>query len=269
VRNPQEPRDGVAGHLDDEGLSACAYSPQQAAPAALEHAADCAECSAQIEELSLLLASLADLPEPEVPASVLIRLDATLEQAWQEADAAAAAPAQTRADRSRRTRRGWRRLAVPIAAFGVLGGSVVGIGVVLGRGSLSSSSGTSASAAGVVPGTAPDDPTLTAMVREAMTVYNRYAQAGAATQVAPAPAATTSKFGASGVAPCIGAPSKPGYTLVGTAPETYAGRSASLVIYRMNEEPASTTTFYAVLYAGSCPGSSGPTLEQGAVSVSR
>ena len=71
------------------------------------------------------------------------------------------------------------------------------------------------------------------------------------------------------MATCFVAPVRAGYTVAAVSAETYSGRQASLVVYRNDKEPASTTTFYAVLYAGSCPSSTSPVLDEGLVSVSR
>jgi hypothetical protein len=254
----------VGGHLDDEMVSECAFSPEEAAAGALQHAAGCAECAARIEELSGLLASLAELPEPEIPASVLVRLDATVERAWQEADAGASGRSGA-ADSARK--RAWRRLLVPVAALGVLVGAVFGLAHMAGGGS-SEGSATSASAPGLAEGHA--DTTLIAMARQAIAADKKSVFDGA---TAPSsPKVTTSLPGGDAVRPmasCFRAPIRVGYTVVAVSAETYSGQTASLVVYRLSTEPASTTTFYAVLYAGPCPASDGPVLDEGLVSVSR
>lgn len=277
MRNPQEPRDAASAHLDDEGVSECAFSPEQAAPGALEHAAGCADCSARIEELGRLLASLADLPEPEVPESVHLRLDATIERAWQEADAEA--ERKSRTDRRRRRFRAWMPLAVPVAALGVIVGAVAGLSALGGTSGSSSAApaGVSAGAANgpeVRPGARAENETLlTQMASAALKSGSsatslRPGTAGNSGTV-PAQASTVAPSSPefSGVATC--APALTGYTVAAAAPENYSGREASLVVYRNDKEPASTTTFYAVLYAGSCPNPSSVVLDEGSVSVSR
>lgn len=283
MRNLQEPRDAASGHLDDEGVSECAFSPEQAAPGALEHAAGCPDCTARIEELGRLLASLADLPEPEIPESVLIRLDATVARAWQEADAEARQ--QLRAKQRRRTR-AWRRLAVPATALAVIIGAVVGFASLVHLGGDSASTATSAgapAAAGrgttTLPGAKPmGQSQLTEMASEALNPPSASAVQGHGTGVESTPTVTTpGSLGAvataspksNAMAACFRAPARAGYTVAAVAPETYSGVEASLIVYRNDEEPASTTTFYAVLYAGSCPDSTSRVLDEGLVSVSR
>lgn len=280
MRNPQEPRDAAPAHLDDEGVSECAFSPEQAAPSALEHAAGCADCSARIEELSRLLASLADLPEPEVPESVLIRLDATVERAWLEADAET--ERKVRTERRRRRFRAWVPLTVPVAALGVIVGAVVGLSSLTGGSSSATSAGAPAGAAAGsanVPGVKPqaqgnNEALLTQMATAALKTVSgaNNLSAGAAGGVTmPVPTSTASpsapKFSA--MASCFAPPTLTGYTVAAAAAETYSGRQASLVVYRNDNEPASTTTFYAVLYAGPCPDSSSTVLDEGSVSISR
>jgi hypothetical protein len=281
VKNPQEPRDGGSGHLDLEGLSECAYSPQEAAPASLEHAGRCAECAARIEELSRLLTALADLPEPELPQSVLVRLDATLEQAWQEAEETAASSAR----QVPRPRRAWRRLAVSITLLTVFAGVFFGgLGFLISLGSSTSAGTAATSSAGEAGGiSGPDaaaDPMLNQMVQKAVAQGEFSAdEGGGADSTAgsdvPAPGGTATALALHGMAGCFRAPTRMGYRVVGAAPETYtaggttAPVGASLVVYRDDEEPASSTVLYAVLYAGSCPDSWSQVLDEGPVSVSR
>jgi len=274
VRNPQEPRDATGEHLDDESVSECAFSPEQAAPGALEHAAGCADCSARIEELGRLLASLADLPEPEIPASVLIRLEATVERAWQEADAEAD---RESTPQRRRRFRAWAPLAVPVAALGVIAGAVVGISALTHDSGSSSASGTSAAAGSLPRASVVSNSQLTALASAALAAAAAQGQGtaamppnGDATTVPRASSGGAASFsGVSPMAKCFRAPARPGYTVAAVAAESVASGDASLVVYRNDNEPASTTTYYAVLYAGSCPNSSSPVLDQGLVSVSR
>lgn len=277
MRNLQEPRDAASGHLDDEGVSECAFSPEQAAPGALEHAAGCADCSARIEELGRLLASLADLPEPEIPESVLIRLDATVQQAWQEADAEA--EQKSRAERRRPRARAWRRLAVPGAALAVIVGMVVGFSALLhtgGAGSTSAGAPAAASGGGSRAVLPMSRSLLTSMVSEALAATYSTAQATTNAGIKATAGASGSESATRTPAPmfdaiatCFVAPARTGYTVAAVSAETYAGSAASLVVYRNDKEPASTTTFYAVLYAGSCPDSASQVLDEGLVSVSR
>ena len=260
----------MAGHLGDEDLSEYAFSPEQASADAVEHTAGCATCTARVEELRGILAALADLPEPEIPASVLARLDATLEQAWQEADETALA--LSRSAQRRATRNWWRRLAVPITALAVFVGAVAGVGYLITRAgsavtSATSASGVASAHSGAVPDAAPGaDPNLTEMTREALTPGIFNGNDTGATEREPSASATS--IHAYSQAECH-APARAGYTLETIVAETYVGRNASLVVYRDDKEPADTTTFYVVLYAGSCPIGSSAVLDEGLVSLGR
>ncbi|WP_212528870.1 hypothetical protein [Actinospica durhamensis] len=238
----------------------------------MEHAAGCTECAARVEELRGILVALADLPEPEIPANVLARLDATIEQAWQEADETALA--LSRSAQRREKQNWWRRLAVPITALAVFAGALVGVGYLITRAgsgattAAASSSGVTSAGTGAVPEAGANaDPTLTAMARAALgpELFNG-SEAGPA---ARKPTAPTASMNADSKEVCD-APEKSGFTVETIVAETYAGRDARLVVYRDDKEPADSTTFYVVLYAGSCPiGSSAVLLDQGLVSLSR
>ena len=263
----------MAGHLGDEDLSACAFSPEQASAGAAEHAADCAECSARIEELTALLSALAELPEPQIPESVILRLDATIEQAWQESDEATRALAQSK--RPRRTRKAWLRLSVPITALAVIAGAFIGVGYLISHGAGGTASSASASSGEVAPFAGVEsaaDPALVTMARQALEGAGENGSFPAARRTASAGSTARTNApstSAHAMAHCFHAPQKTGYTVAATAPETYSGTSASLVVYRSDEEPANTTTFYAVLFAGSCPSGSSAVLDQGPVSAGR
>lgn len=281
MRNPQEPRDAATGHLADEDASECAFSPEQAAPGALEHVAGCAECAARVEELSGLLVALAALPEPEIPESVLIRLDATIERAWQSADEEAAEAQTSERTRNKRAR-AWRRLMVPITALGVLAGVIAGVGYLsthlsLQGSSSSASSGVRATAAagsGLANPAASADGNLAALARQAFgtapTHVPRGTLSGGAESAGPTQSGLQphSQTQNHGTEQCAKAPARAGYTVWTETPETYAGQSATLVVYRNDEEPASSTAYLAVLYAGSCPDTAGPILDQGLVWLS-
>lgn len=284
MRNPQEPRDAVAGHLGDEEVSDCALGPEQAAAGVLEHVAGCTECAARVEELSGLLVALAALPEPEIPESVLIRLDATIEQAWKSADEEAA---RTSARARTRRARGWRRLIVPITALGVLAGGVAGVGYLISYaglhgGSASHSAGsasgservTAAAGEGAPNALASADAGLTALARQAFATGPTHVPrgtlsggAGSAgpTQTGMQPHSQTQNHGA---AQCAQTPTRAGYTVWTEVPETYTGQNSTLVLYRNDEEPASSTAYLAVVYAGSCPDAAAPILDQGLVRLS-
>ncbi|WP_034266877.1 hypothetical protein [Actinospica robiniae] len=263
MRNLQEPRDAASEHLDDEGVSECAFSPEQAAPGALEHASGCADCSARIEELGRLLTSLADLPEPEIPESVLIRLEATVERAWREADAEA--EQKTRTEQRRPRAKAWRPLVVPTAALAVIVGVVVALSSLLHAGGTASTSNSAGAPAGAAAGSTTSR-AVRPMGQSELTTMVIAALDGTSGSESTA---TVSSPKSPAMATCFRAPARAGYTVAAVAPEAYSGGDASLVVYRNDEEPASTTTFYAVLYAGSCPGSTSQVLDEGLVSVSR
>ena len=146
MNEPLEPRGSVRGHLSVDEVSECAFGAEEAAAGLLGHLAECAVCAGEVEDVRSALALLAEFPEPEVPESVVIRLDAAVEREWQQRDRAAEAAAQAafapgrgarRSSRdggrgnSRRSGRGWRGLRVPITALAVICGGAVGLGVLI------------------------------------------------------------------------------------------------------------------------------------------
>lgn len=255
MTEPQEPRSATLDHLTDEEASECAYSPETAAAGWLEHAEGCARCTAEIADLQLVLARLADLPEPAFPDAVGIRIDAALERAWQETDAErdAAVPSAPR-----RARFSWRRIAVPLGALALVVAAGAGLDAVLHQGVSTSGTATSVSAPNAA-GMATADEALSQWVRSVVPGYSASTNSGIQSP-AHAHASTLGPM-----EECKGLPQRAGFTIETTSARQFHGREATLVVYRNSEEPASTTV-YAVVYAGSCPTSSSEILDQGPVS---
>jgi len=260
VTEPQEPRGATPTHLTSEELSECAFSPETAAAGLLEHAEGCAQCSAELADLRSLLTELAALPEPELPESVGIRLDAAVARAWQEFDAeqeaAAESAAATGARRGRRP--SWRRIAIPLGSLSLIALAVVGIGALAHQSTTSSSASSSGVSAGAPESYgAVTETSIGAWVHSLLST----ASADAATNNGPhlAPHLDQPKCANANV------PQRSGYTVLTTSQRIYQGQAATLVVYQDAKEPASATV-YAVVYAGSCPNSASRILAQGSVS---
>jgi hypothetical protein len=266
VTGPQEPRSAAAGHPTPEELSEFAFSPEAASAALHGHVRDCPSCGAEAAELQTLVASLAQLPEPALPESVGIRLDAAFARAWQEADAEQEAAAgstgnmRARTPAERRTRSRWRRLVVPLGVVCLIVVAAIGVGRLL----TSGRSGVSA-AGPAAPANSPasGDAALTAWVHSVLPT----AATGAATGPGVVPQighGTESRTFAG--RECPNAPAAPaGYTLLTSSQRDFEGKPATLVVYQNAQEPASRPLF-AVVYAGSCPTVSSAVLDQGLVS---
>lgn len=241
-----------------------AYSPQEAAAGVGEHTEGCAACAAEVEDLRLVLTGLAQLPEPELPVEVGVRLDAAIARAWQEADAEKAATEAAAATPARR-RFSWRRLAVPVGALGLLAIAGVGAGLALNQGGQAGSSPASGAAE-----QGSGDVALNQWVRSVLpgASYGAGAQpsGGAATpQVQKGSKAPQATDGTLLHSPCASYPARSGYQILATAEREFEGRQATLVVYQNDEGPASATV-YAVVYAGPCPNASSAVLDQGVVS---
>jgi hypothetical protein len=249
VTEPQEPRSTASNHLTPEELSECAFSPETAAAGWLEHADGCAECSAELADLRLLLTELAELPEPEVPESVVIRLDAAVARAWQEADAEAAAAVKA-ARAPRGTRRSWRKIAIPVGSLALIALVAIGIGSMIRSDNVTSSSSTSSGAAG----TAAAGPYS----------YGPITQSSLAQWVRSVLPSGGEHPLADGMR-CTAAPPRAGYTVLTTSERDYEGALATLIVYQNAQEPSSNTV-YAVVYKGSCASSPSEILAQGPVS---
>ena len=255
MTEPQEPRSTTPNHLTSDELSECAFSPETAAAGWLEHAEGCAECSGQLVDLRLVLTQLAELPEPELPESVAIRLDAAVARAWQEADAESSAPAPTRA---RGTRRSWRKFAIPLGSLALIAVAVVGVGTAL----LHNASTSPGSASTVSAGAAPQsngtitDPALAGWVQSVLPETASSATSGVQRPKSSSMAET---------ARCATIPQRAGFTVLTTSQRVFEGESATLVVYQNAQEPSSSTV-YAVVYEGSCPNSRSEILAQGSVS---
>lgn len=230
------------------------FSPETAAAGWLEHAEGCARCTAEITDLKLVLAQLADLPEPALPDEVGIRIDAALERAWQEADAEREAVSSA----PHRARFSWRRFAVPLGALALIVAGGAGLGVVLHQGVSTSGTAASGTAPNAASAQSPDE----ALSQWVLSVLPGYT--GATNSMNQSPAhAHASTLGP--MEECKGLPQRAGFTVETTSARQFHGREATLVVYQNSEEPASTTV-YAVVYAGSCPTSSSEILDQGPVS---
>jgi hypothetical protein len=272
VTEPQEPRGTASNHLTTDELSECAFSPETAAAGWLEHAEGCPACAAELADLRLLLTGLAELPEPELPESVGIRLDAAVARAWQEADAdaerEAAAEARSAAGSRRTGRRSWRRLAVPLGSLALIAAVAVGVGALL----HSSSPSHSASSSSGVSADAPSGNSAVAESSVAAWVQSTLAMNGAESAT-PAPGASGAgkvprssyAMGQAKGLQCASVPPRTGYTPLATSRREFDGVSATLIVYQNAKEPASNTV-YAVVYAGSsCPGPESSVLAQGSV----
>lgn len=272
MTEPQEPRSAAPQHPTPEELSLYAFSPQEAAAGLREHTEGCAACSAELADLRLVLASLAELPEPELPVEVGIRLDAALARAWQEADAekaAADAAALRPGVLPARRRLSWRRIAAPLGALSLLALGGAGAGLALSHGSTSSNAPSAASAGSGAMSAG--DAVLTQWVRSVLPVDTRYTVEGTQlpsggvsphVQSSKRPAATADS-GAQGN--CSSYPQRPGFQVLSTSERAFEGGPATLVVYQNDQGPASAPV-YAVVYAGPCPTSSSQVLDQGYVS---
>lgn len=265
MTEPQEPRGTSAEHPASEELSDFAFSPEAAAEGLREHLEDCPGCATEVADLRTVLASLAQLPEPAVPMSVSIRLDAAIARAWQEADTEAEAAAQKGSGdavdpRSLPARRGplWRKLMLPLGAACLVVLAVVGAGKLLSGGNSARSS--ASTAAGAVPGPL-GDPALTQWVQS---VLSGYASAENGGEFSPG-AGGSSSSRPYAQALCSAAPAHAGYSELTTSQREFHGQPATLVVYQNDQEPASRPLF-AIVYAGSCPTASSVILDEGVVS---
>ena len=254
MTEPQEPRSAAPDHLTEEEASECAFSPETAAAGWLEHAEGCARCAAEIADLKLVLAQLADLPKPAFPHEVGIRIDAALERAWQEADAEREAAVSSVPHRARFS---WRRFAVPLGALALVVAAGAGLDAVLHQGVSASSNASSGAAPNAAGAESPDE----ALSQWVLSVLPGSAPTNSMIQ-SPAHA-HASTLGP--MEECKGLPQRAGFTVETTSARQFHGREATLVVYQNSEEPASTTV-YAVVYAGSCPTVSSEILDQGPVS---
>jgi hypothetical protein len=259
VTEPQEPRGAAPAHLTPDELSECAFSPETVAAGLREHAEGCPACSVELNDLRLLLSELAELPEPELPESVAVRMDAAIERAWQDIDAEQERRATVARANARRGRQSpWRKFALPLASLSLIAVAAVGIGVVVSHTSTNSSAG---SPAGVSAENAP---------RSSQALTNPEALAWARSIL---PSDGTGTYGGTAISPnvegvhCADAsiPQRSGETVLTTSHREFDGQPATLVLYTDAKEPASSTV-YAVVYAGSCPSSASIMLAQGIVS---
>jgi hypothetical protein len=257
VTEPQEPRGTTPNHLTSDELSECAFSPETAAAGWLEHAQGCAECSAELADLRLLLARLAELPEPELPESVVIRLDAAVARAWQEADAEEAAAAKAPAGTRRGRRRSWRKIAVPLGSLALIALVVLGVGSLLHSGVDSNSSAGSGSGPAVAAGRSAQSNGSLAEGSLAQWVQGLVSPVGTEGPRRATVMAQTER--------CATIPARAGYTVLTTSQRDFEGVPATLVVYQNAQEPSSNTV-YAVVYEGSCPSSTSQILAQGPVS---
>lgn len=260
MTEPQEPRGAAPAHLTPEELSEYAFSPETAAEGLLEHVEGCADCAAELADLRVVLTELAALPEPELPESVAIRLDAAVARAWLDVDAeqeaareAAASAAAAKARRGRRA--SWRKIAIPLGSLSLIALAAVGIGVALDH----SSSGSSASSSsGVAVESAPQsygpltDPTTVAWVHSIL-----------ADGKSSGPLISPKVEGVHCADQSV--PQRPGYTVLTTSQREFENQAATLVVYQSTREPASPTVV-AVVYAGSCVNSASEVLVAGSVS---
>jgi hypothetical protein len=256
---PQEPRGAAAAHLTSEELSECAFSPETAPAGLLEHAQGCPKCAAELADLRALLTELVALPEPAVPESVVVRIDAAVERAWQEADAEQEREKQRdRAGATSTARPGrwsWRKLAVPLASLSLIAIAGIGIGVAVSHSGSNAISSAGSASSGVsaqnIPRSSQEltDPTLVAWVRSSLAS----GQPKNSPMVAQGDCAPTS------------APKRSGYTALTASHREFENQAATLIVYQNVQEPASPTV-YAVVYAGSCPSSASVVLAQGSVS---
>jgi hypothetical protein len=254
VTEPQEPRGAAPAHLTSEELSECAFSPETAAEGLLGHAEGCADCAAELADLRVVLTELAALPEPELPESVAIRLDAAVARAWLEVDAEqGAAAAAAKARRGRRP--SWRKIAIPLGSLSLIALAAVGIGVALDHGSsgISASSSSGVSAEGAPQSYGPlTDSTVVTWVHSIL--------AGGRTS---GPMLSPKVEGVHCADRSV--PQRPGYTVLTTSQREFENQPATLVVYQDTREPASPTVL-AVVYAGSCASSASGVLAEGSVS---
>lgn len=260
MTEPQEPRGAAPAHLTSDELSECAFSPETAAEGLLEHLQGCADCAAELADLRVLLTELAALPEPELPGSVAIRLDAAVARAWLDVDAeqeaereAAASAAAAKARRGRGP--SWRKIAIPLGSLSLIALAAVGIGVALDHGSsgISASSSSGASAEGAPQSYGPvTDSTVVTWVHSILT-------AGRTSGPMLSPKVEGVHCADSSV------PQRPGYTVLTTSQREFENQPATLVVYQNTREPASPTVL-AVVYAGSCASSASEVLAEGSVS---
>lgn len=258
MTGPQEPPSAAAGHPTSEELSELAFSPEAASAALRGHVQGCPSCSAETAELRALLASLAALPEPALPVSVGIRLDAAIERAWQQADAEqeAAAGSNAAEPTAGRSRSLWRRLALPLGAVCLIAVAAIGVREMIGD------HGSTGSPAESPAGGAAGDTALTQWVHSVLP--GAMSGAKSAGPLIPQVGRGTQDHSLTGAA-CPSAPARAGYTQVADSQREFEGRPATLVVYQNSQEPASRPLF-AVVYAGSCPTVSSVVLDQGLVS---
>lgn len=262
MTEPQEPRSATPNHLTSEELSECAFSPETAAAAWLEHAEGCAACAAELADLRLLLAQLAELPEPELPESVGIRLDAALARAWQEADAEqeAAAAAKASAGARRGARRPWRKIAIPLGSLALIVLAIIGVGSLLHNDAGSSSSASSGPAAAVPNSESNGPATSETLAQWVKSVLTSSGTAAGRARVSP-----FTKNSAMANSCEVIAPQRAGYTVLTTSQRVFEGVPATLVVYQNAQKPSSSTV-YAVVYEGSCLSSQNRVLTEGFVS---
>lgn len=262
MTGPQEPRSTAAGHPTPEELSELAFSPETASAALRGHVQGCPSCSAETAELRALLDSLASLPEPALPESVGIRLDAAIARAWQQADAeqdtaAGSGAAVPPAGRARRSL--WRRLALPLGAVCLIAVAALGVRTLLGG------DGAGPAAAGPAAGIPAGDSALTQWVHSVLPDTTTNTPKSAAPLIPQLGRATQNHAMTGSASDCPSAPAHAGYTRLASSQREFEGRPATLVVYQNDQEPASRPLF-AVVYAGSCPTGSSIVLDQGLVS---
>ena len=256
MTEPQEPRGATPAHLTTEEVSELAFSPETAAAGVLEHVHGCPRCSDEVADLRLVLTELAALPEPALPESVAIRLDAAVVRAWQEADAeseASARAAASAAVAAKRRRPSWRKIAIPLGSLSLIVLAVFGIGALANNNpSASTASGSTAAQ--------PDAQGNDTVTNSALTTWVH--------DVLPTDSASPKKSAMVESVHCsVGTvpPPRSGYTALTTSQREYRGQPAMLVVYQDTQKPASPTV-YAVVYAGFCPSATSEILAQGLVS---
>ncbi|HEX6470365.1 MAG TPA: hypothetical protein VF069_14805 [Streptosporangiaceae bacterium] len=128
-----------AAHLDYDTLAELAEGllPESQAASADAHLADCAECRAKSAEIADVTRLLADVPVPPMPAELASRIDEAL------AAAAAASGPVVSLDSRRGRRRAWVLSAAAAVVVVVGGGALVGHALL--TGSVSSDNGTAQS----------------------------------------------------------------------------------------------------------------------------
>jgi hypothetical protein len=227
----------------------------------LEHLEGCADCAAELADLRLLLTELAALPEPELPESAAIRMDAAVARAWldvdaeQEAEREAASSAAAAAGVRRGRRPSWRKIAIPLGSLSLIALAAVGVGVALDH---SSSGNSASSSAGVSAESAPQsygpitDSTVVTWVHSIL-----------ANGKTSGPLVSPKVEGMHCADPSV--PQRPGYTVLTTSQREFENQPATLVVYQNAQEPASPTVL-AVVYAGSCANSANGVLAEGSVS---